>query len=171
MKAFRINIVGLSNKIHHFQFDVAADFFLKYGAEMATEGEFKVDLALDKRETFLEADFTITGIAKLVCDRTLEPFDYPIKKHHKLIFKYGEKDEEISDEIVIINRETTSLELGHFIFEFITLGIPIKKLHPKFQDETDDGEEGKLVYTTEETAEEKNTEEVDPRWNILKKLK
>ena len=93
-----------------------------------------------------------------------------------MLFKYGEKDEEITDEIMTISRETVSLELGQYIYEFITLAIPLKKLHPRFQDEEEgEGEEnieGKIVYSSsDETTETKNGEEIDPRWNILKKLK
>ena len=31
--------------------------------------------------------------------------------------------------------------------------------------------EGKIVYTSEATEEKKDEEDIDPRWNILKKLK
>ena len=72
-----------------------------------------------------------------------------------------------------ISRDTVSLELGQYIYEFIALAIPLKKLHPRFQEEADEGDaEGKIVYSSSaEPTETKNGEEIDPRWNILKKLK
>ena len=80
----------------------------------------------------------------------------------------------MTDEIIVIPRDAASLELGQYIYEFISLAIPLKKLHPRFQDEVDEtgGAEGKIVYSSE-TAEDKKDEEeqIDPRWNILKKLK
>jgi len=170
--AYSINIVGLSNKEHHFQYEIGVEFFRKYGLDLFPEGTFQVDLLLDKHETFLEAEFKIKGTAKLICDRSLEPFDYPIENTHKIVFKYGDTDEEITDEIMIIHRDTATLELGQYMYEFIVLAIPLKKLHPKFQDEVDDdASEGKIVYSSEEGTENKNGEEIDPRWNILKKLK
>ena len=169
---YSINIVGLSNKQHHFDYEFGDEFFSKYGSDLVSEGSFHVDLLLDKRETFLEADFKIKGIAKLVCDRTLEPFDYPILSTHKMVFKYGDEDQEITDEIMIIHRDTVALEVGQYIYEFIGLAIPIKKLHPRFQDEEDDeGTEGKIVYSSEKPQEQKKEDDIDPRWNILKKLK
>ena len=175
MGAYSINIVGLSNKQHHFQYEFGDEFFRKYGSDLVSEGTFQVDLMLDKHETFLEAEFKIKGTARLVCDRSLEAFDFPIEKTHKIVFKYGEKDEEITDEIVIIHRETATLELGQYIYEFIGLAIPLKKLHPRFQDEGEDESdlsEGKIVYTSEKVEDEnKDGKEIDPRWNILKKLK
>lgn len=176
MGAYRINIVGLSNKVHHFEYEIGEAFFREYGTDLVSAGKFKVEVALDKRETFLEANFRIVGAAGLVCDRSLEPFDYQINTTHKVVFKYGDKDEEITDEIMIINRETAWLEIGQFIYEFIALSIPLKKLHPRFQDEEaeEDGAEGKIVYSSgdpDSDDDKDNGEETDPRWNILKKLK
>jgi uncharacterized protein len=170
--AYRINIVGLSNKEHHFHYEFGDEFFGKYGSDLVSKGSFHVDLLLNKHETFLEAEFKIRGTVELICDRSLETFDYPIENTHKIVFKYGEKDEEITDEIIIIHRDTASLEVGQYIYEFIGVSIPLKKLHPRFQEE-EDGEnpEGKIVYSSEPPEESKNGEEIDPRWNILKKLK
>ncbi len=172
--AYRINIVGLSNKEHHFHYEFGDEFFGKYGSDLLSRGTFQVDLLLNKHETFLEGEFKIKGTARLVCDRSLEEFDYPVENTHKIVFKYGDKDEEITDEIVIIHRDTTSLEVGQFIYEFIALAVPLKKLHPRFRDEEDEDEEnaeGKIVYSSEAPEETKNGDEIDPRWNILKKLK
>lgn len=174
MGAFGVNIVGLSNAIHHFEFECGESFFSKFGNDLVSEGDFKVNVELNKHETFIEAEFNITGVARLVCDRSLEPFDHTIKTNNKIVFKYSDRDEELSDEIVLIHRETTILELGHFFFEFIALAMPLKRVHPKFKDEEneDDDTDVRFVYSTGPTEEEKKTseEEIDPRWNILKNL-
>lgn len=175
MGAFGVNIVGLSNSIHQFEFECGKQFFSKFGNSLVSEGDFKVNVELNKHETFIEAEFNITGTARLVCDRSLEPFDYPIETTNHIVFKYGDRDEELSDEIILIHRETATLELGHLFFEFIALAMPLKRLHPKFEEENeDDDTDVRFVYSTEstETEEEKKTseDEIDPRWNILKNL-
>lgn len=174
--AYSINIVGLSNKEHQFQFEFGDEFFRRYGNDLVSEGNFHVDVLLNKHETFLEATFKIKGVAHLICDRSLEPFDFPIDNERMIVFKYGEEFQEITDEIIVIPRDTATLELGQYMYEFIGLEIPLKKLHPKFQDESeDDGKsEGKIVYssgTSDATDDKKEDEGTDPRWNILKKLK
>ena len=142
---------------------------------MRNRGKLKAGVALDKRETFIEATFAIRGTIGLICDRSLDPFDYPIAVERKLVFKYGNADEEISDEIVMIQRDTESLELGQYIFEFIALEVTMKKLHPRFQaeEEEDDQAEGKIIYTSKTFSgdEPNDGEDIDPRWEILKKLK
>ena len=168
--AYSVNIVGLSNKEHQFHYEFGDEFFRKYGADLVSEGKFLTDLLLTKHETFIEVVFKIKGTARLTCDRSLEPFDFPIEKDNKIVFKYGDEYQEITDEIVIIPRDTATLELGQYIYEFIALAIPLKKLHPRFADEADDLE-GKIVYSSEKSEEKEDEEEIDPRWNILKKLK
>ena len=171
MKDFSVNIIGLSNKIHLFHFDLKDGFFGLYGKEVLSTGDFDAEVSLDKRETFIEVDFKISGYAELICDRSLEPFNHHLNIDRKVIFKYGEEPQEISDEIVIITRDQDSIDLGQFMYEFIVLSIPIKKLHPDLKNEEDDDEsDERIVYSTSTEKEEIN-EDIDPRWEKLKKLK
>ena len=172
MKAFSVNIIGLSYKAHQFEYEFGSAFFEKYGKDLVSDGHFSANVVLDKHETFIDAEFKIKGEAKLICDRSLEPFDFPVDINRRIMFKYGEEETELSDEIIIINRDRVSLELGQYLYEFISLFIPIKKVHPKFQDDEDDDDdsEGKLIYSSE-TENSNEEKEVDPRWEILKKLK
>jgi uncharacterized protein len=165
--AYSVNIIGLGHSAHEFDYKIGDEFFKQYGTEILQGGDFEARVVLDKHETFIDADFNIDGLAKLVCDRSLEPFDQKIKVHRKVMFKYGDEPAELTDEIIIIARDQQSLELGQLMYEFIGLEIPIKKLHPKFRDEADDDSEGKIVYKSD-TDEEP---EIDPRWDKLKKLK
>ena len=173
-RVYTVNIVGLANRVHHFDFEVENDFFEKFGSEILTEGTLKADVALDKRETFIDATFVIDGFVTLICDRSLETFQYPIHTKRKIVFKYGDADEELSDEIVMIHRDSDSLKLGQYIFEFIALEVPMKKLHPRFQEEEkeDDGSEGKIIYTSKPSQDEGRIDgdDIDPRWEILKNL-
>jgi len=169
--AFSINIVGLSNKEHHFHYEFGDNFFRSYGTDLVPEGTFQADLLLTKRETFIEVEFKVRGMLRLICDRSLEPFDFPIENNNKIVFKYGEEHNEVTDEIVIIPRDAATLELGQYIYEFIALAVPLKKLHPKFEDDLEDDLEGKIVYSSKPSEEKKDEEDTDPRWNILKKLK
>jgi uncharacterized protein len=173
MKAFNINITGLSNKPHQFEYRISEEFFRHYGNGIVSEGEVDVVVTLDKRETMIEARFEIKGSVKLICDRSLDPFQYPLKLDKKVIFKFGDANEELSDEIIMIHRDSDHLELGQYIYEFITLAIPMKKLHPRYEGELDleDESEGKIIYTSGRDSGNEGDEDIDPRWEQLKKLK
>jgi len=175
VKLFGVNIVGLSFAKHEFDFDLGASFFKQYGTDVVSEGSLKAQIALDKHETFLEVSFKIKGTLQLTCDRSLEEFEFPLDINQKLVYKYGDEDREISEDVMMIHRDTATLDLGQPMYEFIVLAVPMKKLHPRFQDEeSEDDGEGKLVYSSLTASEETTKEDdssVDPRWEALKKLK
>jgi uncharacterized protein len=165
---FSVNILGLSKKEHSFDFHLSETFFAKYGKEVVSGGDFDAKVILNKRETLIEADFKIQGKAHLICDRSLDPFDHPMEIDKKVIFKYGDVAGEISDEIIVVPHDLDVLDVGQLMYEFIVLDIPIKKIHPRFENDDDEieNEEGKLIYQTE-----KDETAIDPRWEALKKLK
>jgi uncharacterized protein len=173
VRAFSVNIIGLSNKVHQFHYEFGDEFFDQYGTGLISKGTFEADVELDKHETFIEATFKVKGKGKLICDRSLDPFDHPISFQKKIVFKYGDADEELSDEIIMIHRDTVTLELGQYLYEFIGLEVPMKKLHPRYQNEVDDeNAEGKVVYSSGEQSHDPDSDEdIDPRWEKLKKLK
>jgi uncharacterized metal-binding protein YceD (DUF177 family) len=159
------------------EYDFGNEFFKAYGSDLVSSGSFHADVMLNKHETFIEADFHIAGQVELICDRSLEPFDFLIDEEHKIVFKFGDHDEEVTDEIIMIHRDTATLELGQYVYEFITLAVPLKKLHPRFKDEPDDEDddaEVKLIYSSGPDSPDSDGPEegpIDPRWEALKKLK
>jgi uncharacterized protein len=165
LKAISIPIIGLSNTSNHFDYELGDAFFEKYSGGMISGGQFDIAITLDKHETFIEATFNIRGYVRLICDRSLKPFEQEVNTLRKIVFKYGEVEEELSDEIVVIRRDRAMLELSQYVNEFIVLELPMKRLHPEFRGEEEDDGEGKMVYrTTDEPTP-------DPRWEKLKKLK
>jgi uncharacterized metal-binding protein YceD (DUF177 family) len=88
-----------------------------------------------------------------------------------MVFKFGDEEKEISDEIMIISHQRDKLELGQFMYEFILLEVPMKKLHPRFASE-EESEVGTIVYSSSsEEVEDIDEKQIDPRWEALKKLK
>ena len=169
VREFSVNIVGLANEAHEFKYTLGKVFFDEFGKDLLEEGNFEAVVVLDKHETFIEGTFSLKGTARLVCDRSLEPFDYPLESTHKIVFKYGNEETEVTDEIVIIPHDKPSLNVGQYLYEFIGLALPMKRLHPKYQEqeEEDDEADGKIIYS----SSTENEGDIDPRWEKLKKLK
>lgn len=168
---FKVNILGLSQKDHLFEYEFGDEFFKHYGSALLQSGHFKAEVELDKRETLIEVSFRINGHARLICDRSLEPFDYPMDIDRKILFKYGQEEKELSDEIVLIRHDRIKLDLGQYVYELIGVNIPMKRLHPKFQKEDLEESEIQLVYSSAVEKAEKEEDDIDPRWEKLKKLK
>lgn len=168
---YKVNIIGLSQKAHQFDFELNDEFFGYYGQALLESGHFNATVVLDKRETMIEASFHIIGTARLICDRSLEPFDYPMDVNRMMMFKYGQEEKELSDEIVMITHDQVSLDLGQYMYELIGVELPMKRLHPKFGEDSLEESEIQLVYSSPKEENENEEDAIDPRWEKLKKLK
>lgn len=120
----------------------------------------------------IEMFFDLQGAVELECDRSLDHFDYPIKAEKVMRYRLGEDWQELSDDLMVIPRDSQTINIASLLFEFIGLEIPMKKLHPRFAEEDEGEDELISIYTSDSESEEENQEEaVDPRWEALKKLK
>jgi uncharacterized metal-binding protein YceD (DUF177 family) len=121
---------------------------------------------LQRTESMLDLHFHIVGTIELVCDRSLERFDYPLDIREELILKFGDRTEELDDNMSMIPWDLPVLNVAGYVYELITVAVPLKKLHPRFKDIEEDTSD-ELVYSSKKKDEEFG----DPRWEILKKLR
>ncbi|UTA68571.1 MULTISPECIES: DUF177 domain-containing protein [Emticicia] len=171
LSKYDIHIQGLENKRYNYEFEGADEFFEFFEQDIIQSGHFKAHVLLDKNSTMIQLFFKIEGQIELVCDRSLELFDEPVQLEEKYIFKFGDRHEEITDELEMIPMNTATVNLAQHIYDFIAVSLPMKKLHPRFRDEEDDDD--RFIYSTGEIAEEevKTEEDIDPRWKALLALK
>ncbi|MCU0431604.1 MAG: DUF177 domain-containing protein [Cytophagaceae bacterium] len=170
LKEFDIDIIRLSNGNYEYDFELGHSFFAQFPNSILDRGALKAKVQLEKNERLLMCVFLIKGTVTLVCDRSLEEFEEELSFKEKLAFKYGEEWKELSDEIIQIPYDTQKLNVAQYIFEFIGLQIPIKKLHPRFRNEEDEMGETKLIYKSD-LLEDEDKFNIDPRWEALKKIK
>lgn len=173
-KKYDIHIYKLSNGVHEYQFEIGKEFFEMFDGDLVENGQLNAVVSLNKSDSMIQVDFNIEGSLELECDRSLEKFDFPIRIDQNMIYKYGEEDKELSEDVFVIEKNTQTLNVAGIMYEFIGLEIPMKKLHPKFQEEEDedDESEGSMIYTSEAEEDiEQKEEDIDPRWAALKNLK
>lgn len=176
LRAYDIHIVGLENKRYEYGFTSGDAFFAALEQDLIRKGNVQTQLLLDKSETMIRLDFHITGTVEQICDRSLDEYDEPVDTRQTMLLKFGDHNEELSDEIELIERNTATINVARYIFEFISLSLPMKRLHPRFRDEDDDEDDetqnGKVIYRSD--AETNDDEEIqpkiDPRWEALRKL-
>ena len=177
VRKYEIQIFKLSNGAHEFEFHLNDEFFDLFDNEIVSKGDLTANVSLHKSETMIQANFHIHGSVELECDRSLDLFDFPIDLEKPFIYKLGNESSELSEEVVVIPRDTQKLNVASIMFEFIGLEIPMKKLHPRFLEEEDENEDEDvlMIYSSEDdedkSEEEKDEETIDPRWASLKKLK
>ena len=172
MRNFDIDIFRLSNSVHQFNFEIDQAFFESIDQELVEKGKIDVRVDLEKNDRFIAMDFDLQGTVELVCDRSLDMFDYKIARQQKLIFKYGDQERELSEDMMMITLQTQKIDVGQLIFEFIGLALPMKKLHPRYEDLVEDGSyRDQIIYTSQEDLPDRDSGAIDPRWDELKQLK
>lgn len=180
LSKYNIDIYGLEDKQYDYDMESGDAFFEELDQDLIEHGHFKTHVTLTKSATMIQLRFQTEGSVTLICDRSLEPFEEPIRSNERIILKFGDHNEELTEEIEIINRNTNRINVARYLFDFIALSLPIKKVHPDLRTEDDeldlledDEEEGILVYSSDSAADEESAEEekIDPRWEALKKLK
>jgi uncharacterized metal-binding protein YceD (DUF177 family) len=71
----------------------------------------------------------------------------------------------------VIPLGTESIDLSSVIYEVISVEMPMKRLHPRFENEYELDDDLKMIYTSEDSLDEEEKEQItDPRWNKLKDL-
>lgn len=173
-KKYRIDIFNLSPGEHEFEFEFDNEFFESFEKSLIETGSGTVKITLNKSEAFLDLLFTIDGVMELTCDRSLDLFDYPLNVSRKLMIKFGDKQDEISDELIYMPWDTQSIDVTHFIYEFIGLEIPMKKLHPRYENDDDENEGDELIYSSLNSGRQNDSiaeKEIDPRWKRLEEIK
>lgn len=170
LRSFDIDIFKLANKEHEYDFVFDDRLFEAFEFSGVKRGKGKVEVSLNKSDTMISLNFSIEGDLRLICDRSLDEFDYPLSLMETILLKYGEHEEELGDNLFMIQKDTQTINMAQFLHESISLAIPMKKLHPKFE-EDEDASAQVFIYSSEEKEEIKNNDETDPRWDILKKLR
>ncbi|UYZ60511.1 YceD family protein [Hymenobacter latericus] len=171
---YDLQIAALSEKTHEYVFDLGTDFFEQFDQTLIPDGKLRADVTLDKTAQRIVLDIHIQGTVKLICDRSLDEYDQPIDVTHQLLVRFGDHEAELDEDVLQITPDTQTLPLAQHFFDYIGLAIPMKKLHPRFQDEPDENPDAdaKLIYSTGNASDDDDDDEDagDPRWNALRNL-
>lgn len=172
LKEFTIPFVGLKEKTHYFEFQIEPSFFEHFEYNEFNNVDVVVELALNKKSTFLELHFVAKGAVNINCDLTNEPFDQKISNQLDLVVKFGDEYNDENPDILIIPHGTYEINIQQYIYELIILAVPLKRVHPGVKDGTLKSD---ILKKLEELSpnlekEKNNQEDTDPRWDTLKKL-
>ncbi len=172
-KEFLIPFIGLKLGKHHFEYQISNAFFEIFDYDEYQNSDIKVNVVLDKKSTLLELNFKHKGTVNVPCDLTGEDFDLPIKGKMKLIVRFGEEFNNDNEELLILPHGEFEVNIAQYIYEMIVLSVPFKRVHPGIKDGSLNTEAlTKLneLSINEEKQEYNEEENIDPRWDKLKKL-
>lgn len=165
-RQFVLQFGGLKIGNHQFDFEIDDRFFEEFEYSEYKSGSLKVRIDMEKQQRMLILTFAIKGNIQVTCDRCLDEFPLPIDGSYRLIVKFGADSHEESDDMIVIPENETRFDTGHFIYEYITLSVPLKHVHPDNKNKTS----GCNPLVLKKLEELRPTEKSDPRWDALKDL-
>lgn len=187
---YQVELKGLKPGKHQLSYDLTDTFFALINDEESDvkRGSLKLTLDINKVAEVYELNFHIEGVVLIPCDRCLDDVEMMVDVNNKLFVKFGEKFSEESDEVVIVPEVEGNINIAWFVYEFIVLSLPIKRVHPygmcnrevlaklkkhktymKEDLDSDDLDDDDLDLDAD-SEEPTNDAPVDPRWNSLKDL-
>ena len=178
------NIAQAEVRTHEYLLD--NKFFIDIDGPDIQKGKINVTLNLAHKVASFELLFHIAGSVYVSCDRCLDEMEMPIETDSRLIVKLGKEYAEESDEVLIISEDDGTLNLAWFLYEYVTLAIPMKHVHPPGKcnkmmtsklkkhsaKRSDDDDMSDSVGDDDMTSayDESEISEPDPRWDALKDL-
>lgn len=135
----RIEIRGLSYGEHPFSFKVDGSFFEPYENETVSDADLDVSAVVTKEHGRMALDLSITGNVTVKCDRCLADLTVPvdIQVPFSVMFSSyaadADADGDGADEVILLDSDSADIDLSQIIYDYVSLSLPIKKVHPDGQ--------------------------------------
>ena len=165
LKQFNIPIAGHETGSRQYDFKIDGLFFEQYPESEIDDCSITCRLDVIRQEGIFLLNFDFSGEVGLVCDRCLDPFRFPISGKESLSLKIGDKGSRQEDDEEI-SPEAQEITVRQYIYDFLMLRIPIRRVHP--EDEKGNSScDQEVLKKIEELSIKKDT---DSRWDKLKDL-
>lgn len=163
LQEFIIPFAGLKEGTHDYAFEIDETFFESFEYSEVSRGKVHAGVSMERQERMLIFNFDMRGELEVPCDRCLAPLAIPVKGSERLIVKFGQEWMEESDEILIIPDTESRIDISSFIYEYLMLLMPLRRVHPEG--------EGMCDPAVTEKLRQYSSGETDPRWDALKKIR
>ena len=130
-----------------------------------------VNIDFDRTLQFVRSVLALDVTVELVCDRSLDVFDFVVNQSYEILFKFDMVEESADEQGAIRNIDHASkqIDIEQDVRDTILVNLPAKKLHPRFLD--DDGNPIDFLEQKFGGTSDDKEEVIDPRWAALKQLK
>lgn len=170
MKDFIIPFVGLKEGSHDYQFVIDRPFFDHFASSETQEGKLTANVLLVKRPQMLTFEIILDGYVVLPCDRCGNEFHQPIKGIFNLVVNTNGETFNDEDDLVTISSGEYEFDISQYIYEYILLGIPAKRLCEN--DPKGNGCDPEILAKLKElNAHSEEEKQSDPRWDVLRNIK
>jgi uncharacterized protein len=169
LRRFSLPIKGLKLGIHRFTFAIDDDFFKKFSSTTIDKGQFTVEVLLDKRMSVCDLSIKFDGHVTAPCDRCLAIISLAIEGEESIVVKYASLEKEEED-VLYITPDTPDLNVANYIYEFISLALPLSFVYDCEEDNPSPCNQDILdkLKPSQDPRVFKNIEKENSPWDILK---
>lgn len=165
---YNVDLKGMKASSLDLEFDLDNAFFADIDGEEFQKGTVKAKVVVKKGRDIFDFSFALTGTVVVPCDRCLDDLEIEVDTVNTLRVKLGDSYADEGD-IVIIPEQEGDLNIAWYLYEFIVLALPMKRVHApgKCNHEMT----GRLKkHSAEAVGDEGEEMQVDPRWAGLKDI-
>ncbi|TSJ46665.1 YceD family protein [Fluviicola chungangensis] len=127
---FIIQFVGLKTGTHRYEFNIDKSFFEGVENTLIEDAHVLVELAFEKKETMMIAEFSLSGTVATPCDRCNDPMEVAIHGDYRIVYKFGTEVSE-DENLVILPPESYELDVSAPIYELLVISLPARRIHPE----------------------------------------
>ena len=161
-----IRFSGLKPGRYTYSYTLTDEFFDEWKNDEIRGGEVNFDVKMERFEHMLMFTFTLTGKLTTMCDRCLGDLTVPVEGQEHLCVRFSDTETSDDEDVVVLPENAFEFDLSQWLYEYAAVRIPMQHIHP-------DGECDPEVtkYIIDEEDEQRGDDEIDPRWEALRKLK
>ena len=168
---YKVDLKGMKEPTATYEWVVGNEFFALVEGEDLQKGAIDVSLTVSKQADLFNLEFEISGEAIVSCDRCLDDLAIPVETSGEIKVKLGADFADDGD-ILIIPEEDGTINVSWYIYEFIVLSLPMKRVHApgRCNKEMMEKLSEHLIDDVEDSSSDGNGGEIDSRWSELKKI-
>lgn len=131
-REYEIAFVGLKPGLHEYHFEVDDKFFQEYKQTDFSGCNAKIKLTLERNTSFLILKFEVGGNVDVICDRCGNNLRMELWDEFDMVVKLVENPDAMNEteedpDIYYISRTESHLRVADWIYEFISLSIPMQR--------------------------------------------
>lgn len=170
---YYVDLKSLKDNALELTFELDNKFFADIEGEEFQKGSIKACVTVKKSREVFDFTFSLNGKVVVACDRCLDDLDIEVCTENSLKVKFGDNYADEGD-IVIVPESDGGVNVAWYLYEFIALALPMKRVHaPGKCNHEMTGRLKKHSCGNDADADDQETEEstIDPRWEALKGIK
>ena len=167
---YNVDLKGMRVASLELEFDLDNAFFADIDGEEFQKGAVKAKVVVNKNRDIFDFSFSIAGTVVVPCDRCLDDLAIDVDTENTLRVKLGDSYADEGD-IVIVPENEGDLNIAWYLYEFIVLALPMKRVHAPGKCNHEMA--GKLKKHSVDAGENEEGDEemqMDSRWAGLKNL-